>query len=63
MLHKVSYTHAVDEWNVITIMYPNQLNFCKALGPGAAQVHIQHHEGFNQHNLSPLPVYLSLYGF
>ena len=57
-LHKVRYTHATDEWNVVTIMYPNQLNFYKALGLGGAHIHILHHEESNQHNLP-----LSLYDF
>lgn len=36
MLDKFSYTYATNEWNVVTIMYSNQLNFNKALGLGAA---------------------------
>lgn len=54
MLDKVSYTHATNKWNVVPIMYPNQLNFNKALGLGAALIHNLHHEEFNQYNLSPL---------
>ena len=50
-LHEVSSTQAIDEWNVVTIMYLNQLHLYNALGLAAAQIHILHHEEFYQHNL------------
>lgn len=49
LLHKASYTHATDEQIVVTIMYPNLLNFYRALGLEAARMHNLHHEEFNQH--------------
>lgn len=47
MLHTVIFTHTTDDWNVVTIMHPHQLNFHKALGHGGAHIHILHHEEFN----------------
>lgn len=56
MLDKISYTHANNEWNAVPIMYPNQLNFNKALGLRAVLIHNLHLEEFNQYNLNTLNI-------